>query len=74
MEDPKEANGGLRIRGELSKIIVGQDEIVKLLLVSLFSRGHCILVGVPGLAKTLLVKSLSDVLDLALTAFNLHLI
>ena len=54
----------LRIREELSKVIIGQDEVVKLLLVSLFSKGHCLLVGVPGLAKTLLVKSLSDVLDL----------
>ena len=44
-----------RIRSELRKVIVGQDEIVQLLLVSLFARGHCLLVGVPGLAKTLLV-------------------
>jgi MoxR-like ATPase len=52
------------IRTELGKVIVGQDEIVRLLLASLFARGHCLLVGVPGLAKTLLVKSLAEVLQL----------
>jgi MoxR-like ATPase len=54
-----------RIRAELGKVIVGQDDIVRLLLVSLFSRGHCLLIGVPGLAKTLLVKSLAESLDLS---------
>ena len=54
-----------RIRSELGKVIVGQDEIVRLLLASLFARGHCLLVGVPGLAKTLLVKSLAEVLQLS---------
>ncbi len=54
-----------RIRAEIGRVIVGQDEIVRLLLVSLFARGHCLLVGVPGLAKTLLVKSLADVLRLS---------
>src|SRR3989442_14410616 len=53
-----------RITTELRKIIVGQDEIIKLLLVSMFSRGHCLLIGVPGLAKTLLVKSIAEVLGL----------
>jgi MoxR-like ATPase len=43
---------------------VGQNEIVEQLLISLFARGHCLLIGVPGLAKTLLIKSLGDVLDL----------
>jgi MoxR-like ATPase len=52
------------IRTELSKVIVGQDAIVRMLLVSLFARGHCLLIGVPGLAKTLLVKSLADSLHL----------
>ncbi len=54
-----------RISDDLGKVIVGQDQIVKLLVVSLFSRGHCLLVGVPGLAKTLLVKSLAEVLHLS---------
>jgi MoxR-like ATPase len=53
-----------RIKAELRKLIVGQDEIVRLLLVSLFAKGHCLLIGVPGLAKTLLVKSLAEVIGL----------
>lgn len=52
------------IREEISKIIIGQDEIITNLIVSLLARGHCILVGVPGLAKTLLIKTMSEVLDL----------
>lgn len=53
-----------RIAQQIGMVIVGQEAIVRLLLVSLFSRGHCLLVGVPGLAKTLLVKTLADVLQL----------
>jgi len=49
---------------ELRKVIVGQDEVIEDLLVALFSRGHCLFVGVPGLAKTLLVSTLARVLDL----------
>ena len=52
------------IKSEIGKIIIGQHEIIDNLLISLFSRGHCLLVGVPGLAKTLLIKTLSQVLDL----------
>lgn len=52
------------IKKEVHKAIVGQDEIISQLLISLFSRGHCLLVGVPGLAKTLLIKTIADVLDL----------
>jgi len=52
------------IKTEIAKVIIGQDEIINNLLVSLFSRGHCLLIGVPGLAKTLLIKTLSEVLDL----------
>ncbi len=52
------------IKKEISKVIVGQETIVEHLLISMFSRGHCLLVGVPGLAKTLLVKTLAEVLDL----------
>ena len=52
------------IKSEIRKVIVGQDEIIHQLLISLLSRGHCLLVGVPGLAKTLLIKTLADVLDL----------
>src|SRR5476651_1775118 len=53
-----------QIRAEIGKIIVGQDEVIKLVLISIFSNGHCLLVGVPGLAKTLLVQTISQVLDL----------
>ena len=52
------------IREEISRIIVGQDEVVKSVLISIFSNGHCLLVGVPGLAKTLLVHTVANVLDL----------
>jgi len=49
---------------ELRKRIVGQQAVIDELLISLFSRGHCLLVGVPGLAKTLLISSLAEILDL----------
>ena len=52
------------MRTELSKIIVGQAEVVDQLLMAIFSRGHCLLVGVPGLAKTLLVSTLARILSL----------
>lgn len=50
---------------EIAKVIVGQDEVVKDVLISIFSKGHCLLIGVPGLAKTLLVNTISDVLGLS---------
>ncbi len=52
------------LRKEIAKVIVGQDTIVEQLLISLLARGHCLLVGVPGLAKTLLIRTLAQVLDL----------
>ena len=54
-----------RITQELNKVIVGQEHIVRLLLASLFARGHCLLIGVPGLAKTLMVRTLSEILHLS---------
>jgi MoxR-like ATPase len=54
-----------RILGEIEKRIVGQRDVVEHLLVSLFARGHCLFVGVPGLAKTLLISTLAEVLDLS---------
>jgi len=54
-----------KLRSEISNVIVGQDEVVRDLLISIFSNGHCLLVGVPGLAKTLMVNTLSDVLGLS---------
>jgi len=53
------------LRNEIGKVIIGQEQIIKQLFVSILSRGHCLLVGVPGLAKTLLVKTLSDAMDLS---------
>lgn len=49
---------------EIKKVIVGQDHVIEELLIALLSRGHCLLVGVPGLAKTLLISTLADVLHL----------
>ncbi|MFM8733632.1 MAG: AAA family ATPase [Pirellulales bacterium] len=54
-----------RILEQLSRVIVGQQEVIEELLISLFSRGHCLLEGVPGLAKTLLVSTLARSLDLS---------
>jgi len=54
-----------RIVNEIRKIIIGQDEVLEDLLVALFCKGHCLFVGVPGLAKTLLVKTLARVLNLS---------
>ena len=52
------------LSAEIAKVIVGQEEVVKAVIISLFSNGHSLLVGVPGLAKTLLVSTISEVLDL----------
>jgi MoxR-like ATPase len=52
------------LKAEIGKIIVGQDDVVRAVLISLFSNGHSLLVGVPGLAKTLLVSTIAEVLDL----------
>ena len=52
------------IKNEMGKVIVGQENIIEQLLISLFAKGHCLLIGVPGLAKTLMIKTLADVLDL----------
>lgn len=54
-----------RIKDEVSKTVIGQTDIVDQLLLSLFSRGHCLLVGVPGLAKTLLIRTLAKCLNLS---------
>jgi MoxR-like ATPase len=53
-----------KLRAEIGKVIVGQDEVVQDVLISIFSRGHCLLVGVPGLAKTLLVNTIARTLGL----------
>ncbi len=53
-----------RIRGELGRVIVGQDEVIDQLLLAIFAQGHCVLEGVPGLAKTLMVSTLARCMDL----------
>jgi MoxR-like ATPase len=53
-----------KVTSEIHKVIIGQDAVIDDLLVALFSRGHCLFVGVPGLAKTLLVSSLAKILNL----------
>ncbi|MCF8261292.1 MAG: MoxR family ATPase [Melioribacteraceae bacterium] len=52
------------LKSEIGKVIIGQEEVIDNLLTGLLARGHCLLVGVPGLAKTLLIKTLAEVLDL----------
>jgi len=52
------------LNAEIAKVIVGQEETIKNVLISIFSKGHCLLVGVPGLAKTLLVNTIADALGL----------
>jgi MoxR-like ATPase len=53
------------LKSEIGKVIVGQDDVVKAVIISLFANGHSLLVGVPGLAKTLLISTISEVLDLS---------
>ena len=53
-----------RLSNEIKKVIIGQDEVVKEVLITIFSRGHCLLIGVPGLAKTLLVTTIANSLGL----------
>src|SRR5437870_585334 len=58
-------DGYRRIRKELGKAVVGQQRVLEELLIAVFARGHCLLVGVPGLAKTLMIRTLSDALNLS---------
>lgn len=53
------------LKKEIGKVIIGQDEVVRDVVISIFSKGHCLLVGVPGLAKTLLVNTISEALGLS---------
>src|SRR5207249_3543134 len=59
------ARARVEIKAEVEKRIIGQQAVIDQLLTSLFSRGHCLFVGVPGLAKTLLISTLAEVLDLS---------
>ncbi|SDL84919.1 MoxR-like ATPase [Catalinimonas alkaloidigena] len=53
-----------QLKQEIGRVIIGQDEVVRLVLTAIFCQGHCLLVGVPGLAKTLLIQTISSVLEL----------
>jgi MoxR-like ATPase len=53
-----------KLNNEISKVIIGQEEVVKLVLTAIFCKGHCLLVGVPGLAKTLLINTIAEALSL----------
>ena len=53
------------MRNEIGRVVIGQEAVIEQLLIAIFARGHCILVGVPGLAKTLLVSTLSRILSLS---------
>ena len=61
-----------KIIDQLAQVIVGQTEVIEELLISLFSRGHCLLEGVPGLAKTLMISTLSRTLNLTLQPHPVH--
>ena len=63
IEELGRANG--RIKAEIAKRVVGQERVIDQLLIALFSRGHCLFVGVPGLAKTLLISTLAEALSLS---------
>ncbi len=63
IEELSRARG--RIAAEIAKRVVGQEEVIEQLLIALFSRGHCLFVGVPGLAKTLLISTLAEALSLS---------
>src|ERR1044072_6229233 len=56
--------GSARIESELGKVIVGQREVIEQILIALFAGGHCLITGAPGLAKTLLVKSIAQIFHL----------
>ncbi|MDN5216561.1 MoxR family ATPase [Fulvivirgaceae bacterium BMA12] len=58
-------DGYKKLKAEISKVVIGQDEVVKLLLTSIFCQGHSLLVGVPGLAKTLLIQTISSAVNLS---------
>src|SRR6185312_9780404 len=69
MDDDVQAVHRLReayqqITAELAKVVIGQRQVIEELLVAMFARGHCLLVGVPGLAKTLMIRTVAEALDL----------
>ena len=66
----KVAEGRAQILAELRKVIIGQDEVVEEVLIALFTGGHCLITGVPGLAKTLLIRRSPKSSTSTSSAFN----
>lgn len=62
----------IQVRKEIEKVIIGQKDVVDQLLLAVFAEGHALLEGVPGLGKTLLVRTLSQVLICHLIVYSLH--
>ena len=62
-----------KILSQLGRVIVGQEQVVEEILISMFSGGHCLLEGVPGLAKTLMISTLSRALDLSFSRIQLKI-
>jgi MoxR-like ATPase len=60
------------LRHQLGKVIVGQDKVIDELLIAIFTRSHALLVGVPGLAKTLLISTLAQTMNLSFQAHSIH--
>ena len=60
------------ITEQLARVIVGQQQVIEELLMAMFARGHCLLVGVPGLAKTLMIRTLADALVAGLQPHPVH--
>ena len=59
------AAAGGAMRSELAKAIIGQEDVIEQIIIALFARGHCLMTGVPGLGKTLLVKSIAEIFSLS---------
>ena len=60
------------LKKEIGKVIVGQQEVINEILISLLAGGHCLLEGVPGLAKTLMVKTMAEALEMKFNGYNLR--
>ena len=60
------------IRSQVQRVIVGQDEVLEQLIIAMLAKGHCLLEGVPGLAKTLMIRSLSQAIDLRFSQDSIH--
>ena len=60
-----------KIKEQVHQVIVGQEKVLEQLLIAMLARGHCLLEGVPGLAKTLMIRSLAQAIDLSLSLIHI---